>query len=486
MSTNLLKLFKGSLVYSLSGLAGRFIGVFLVPVYTRIFSPDQYGVIDLISTFIVFLNILLILGLDSAVGRYYVDTENKGDKKLTASTTLYSILAFSIVVVLLLILFSNKISILLFDTPVYSTILTVALASVPFSILFASFQNLLKWNYQPGLFAITSVGCLLIQASFVIYFVVFLKLGILGIYVGSLVTFIIFSGVGFWLTRSSYTLNFSSRRLKELLYFGVPLIPLSLAHYIMTYSDRYFLNHFSGLHEVGLYGIGYKLASLISILLLGFQHAWGPFVYSTYKNKNAKQVFSKTFDYVSIAICLGILALSLFSKEILLFFTTQEYIEAYKVVPLIMASIATYTLGGYFSVGIGIAKKNIHRAWSGGVAALTNLVLNYLLIPPLGMIGAATATIISFLVLGGILTLISQRYYYIEYKFGVNFIMYFLTALIILIAYKFLPSGLTFESISLKCCLLLVFIVVPFSLRLVGEKELRYVGNIFVKVREPI
>lgn len=479
MSTNLLKLFKGSLVYSLGGLAGRFIGVFLVPVYTRVFSPDQYGVIDLISTFIVFLNMLLILGLDSAVGRYYVDTENKEDRKLTASTTLYCILAFSIVVVLLLILFSNKISILLFDTPVYSTILAVALASVPFSILFASFQNLLKWNFQPGLFASTSVGCLLVQASFVIYFVVFLKLGILGIYVGSLVTFIIFSGIGFWLTKSNYSIMFSYGRLKQLLYFGAPLIPLSLAHYIMTYSDRYFLKHFSGLHEVGLYGVGYKLASLISILLLGFQHAWGPFVYSTYKNNDAKQMFSKTFDFVSIAVCFAILLFSLFSKEILMVFTTQIYVEAYKVVPLIMASIAIYTLGGYFSVGIGIAKKNIHRAWSGGVAALANLVLNYLLIPSMGMIGAAIATLLSFLILGIISMVISQRYYRIEYKFRQNFAMYLAVSLIIIVAGKYISSDLTFDSISMKFCLLIGFTIVPISLRLVGRKELKYLERIF-------
>ena len=472
------ELLKSSLIYSLSGFTRRFIGICLIPVYTRIFSPDQFGVIDLIATATTFLNLFLILGLDSAVGRYYVDAESDQEKRVTASTSLFYLTAFSTLVILLLIAFSKEASVLILGTPVYSLYLTVALLAIPFSVLFSSFQNLLKWRFQPVAVAATSIGSLLLQASLTIYLVVFLGVGIIGIYIAWLVTTIIFSAIGFCLTRSSYSLSFSSRRLKELLFFGVPYVPLSLAHYIMTYSDRYFLRYFSGLNEVGLYGVAYRLASVIGLLLLGFQNAWGPFVYSTYKDKGAKRVFLKTYDYVSVVVCFVFLALSLFAKEILMVFTTRDYVEAYKVVPFIAASIVAYTLGGYFAIGIGIAKKSIHMAWGGGVAALVNLGLNFILIPPLGMIGAAIATVISFLVLGVVIMHISQRYYRVEYKFKANFAMYLIAATIIIIAYKLLPSGLRFESIFLKLGLLTVFLVVPFVLGLVSLKEIGYIGNV--------
>jgi len=479
----LLALFKNSLIYSLSGFTGMFIGIFLVPVYTRVFSPDQYGVIDLIATLTALLNLFLTLGLDSAVGRYYVDVEEHRDKELTASTALFFLVIFSSIVILSLVYFSEEVSALLFGDSTYSIFLAVALAAIPFTVLFTSFQNLLKFRFQPIAFALTSIGSLLLQASLTIYLVVFLRLGIIGIYIASLLTFVIFSGTGFWLTRSSYSLVFSYGKLKELLHFGAPLVPLSLAHYIMTYSDRYFLRYFSGLHEVGLYGVGYRLASVVGLLVLGFQNAWGPFVYSTYKDKNAKRMFSKTYDYVSIVACLAVLGLSIFAKEILLILTTPDYIEAYKVIPFIAASIVAYTFGGYFAFGIGIAKKNIHRAWGGAVAALVNLGLNYLLIPALGMIGAAMATMISFLLVGVLLMYISQRYYRVEYRFRQNLAMYFIGALIILVVHRFLPSGLTFESIGLKLGLLVGFSVVPFLLRLVGSNEIGYVKKILLRPR---
>lgn len=477
MLSRLVGLFRNSLIYSLSGFAGMFISVFLVPVFTRIFTPDQYGIIDLIATIVALLNLTLILGLDSAVGRYYADTEDDRDRRLTASTGLFYLVCFSSTVVLVLILISKQISSLVFDDPSYSTLVSIALATLPFAVVFSSCQNLLRFRFQPIGFALVSMGLLLLQISLIIYFVVFLRAGIFGIYAGSLVAFAIFSAIGLWLTRSSYALVFSYTRLKELLYFGTPLVPLSLAHYVMTYSDRYFLRYFSGLNEVGLYGVGYRLASVMGLVVFGFQSAWGPFVYSAYREEGAREMFSRIYDYASIAVCFGILFLSLFAREILAVFTTQDYLEAYKVVPFIAASIVAYTFGGYFSVGIGIAKKNIHRAWAGGVAAMVNLGLNYLFIPPLGMVGAALATILSFLLLGCILMNISQRYYYVQYRFRANFAMYTAAAILVFIGVKFLPGVGTVWDMVLKVCLLAGFLLVPFLLKLVGSREMLYLRN---------
>ena len=189
-------------------------------------------------------------------------------------------------------------------------------------------------------------------------------------------------------------------------------------------------------------------------------------------------MFANIYNYVSTILSFGVVFLSLFAKEILMVFTTQAYVEAYKVVPFISASIVAYTLGGYFTIGIGIAKKNIHRAWGGTTAALINLGLNYLLIPPLGMIGAAIAAIISFLVLAVILMHISQRYYRVEYRFKANFIMYFIAALVIFFAYSFFPSGLTLNSIGLKVVLLMGFSMVPFLLKLIDPKEIGNIGKL--------
>ncbi|MDD1758934.1 MAG: oligosaccharide flippase family protein, partial [Methanotrichaceae archaeon] len=109
----------------MGGFAGNFIGIFLVPIYTRIFSPDDYGIIDLISTVTIFLNLFLILGVDSATGRYYVDATGDDDRKLTASTGLYYLIAFTFFSVSLLICFSKEITAIIFGDSANSLFLTV-------------------------------------------------------------------------------------------------------------------------------------------------------------------------------------------------------------------------------------------------------------------------------------------------------------------------------------------------------------------------
>jgi O-antigen/teichoic acid export membrane protein len=357
------------------------------------------------------------------------------------------------------------------------------MVGIPFMLIFSFCQGLLKFRFQAMTYVVTAIGCETLQISLTIYLLVISKAGLLGIYVANLMTFIIFSIIGLWLTRWNYSPIFSLRRLKKLLDFGVPLVPLSLAHYIMTYSGRYFLRYFSDLHEVGLYAVGYRLASVMSLLVFGFQNAWGPFVYATYRDRDAKEIFSRTYDYVSIVICVAILLLSLFAEEILLIFTTEQYREAYKVVPLIGGSIVAYTFGAYFAVGIGIAKKNIHMTWAGSVAAIINLGLNYALIPPLGMVGAAMATIISFLLLGAILMTVSQKYYPIRYRLKSNVAMYVIVSSIILFTYAFIPSDLSFRSVSLKLSCFSVFLTVPFLLKLVGLREVKFLKDAFVSLR---
>jgi O-antigen/teichoic acid export membrane protein len=473
MAINLSNLLQNSLIYSLGGLAGTAVGVLLVPLYTRVFSPSQYGVIDLTTTVTTFLSIALMLGFDSAVGRYYADALDEQDRKLTASTGLFFLTSLAAVSLLPISLFSQQLAKLIFGDSAYGGLLLVAAAFTFFNVLLSSFQTLLKFRFQPIAFAAVSIGTLLLQVGLTLYLVVFCRAGIIGVYTARLVATAVFSVVGFWLTRSSYCVRFSFVRLRGLLAFGVPLIPLSISYYVMMYASRYFLKAFHGLHDVGVYGIGYNVASLIGLVVVGFQHAWGPFVYSTYKEERAKSSFSKAYDYASVAVSLAVVALSLFATEILAIFTTSEYAEAYKAIPFIAASIAAYTLGGYFSVGIGIAKRNIHRAWGGLLAASVNLGLSYALVPSLGIVGGGVATLTSFIVQGVILMSVSQRCYRVEYRFRRNVAMYFVTGLLVLLGYRLFRSNLTPINVLLKLTMLGGFAVVPFLLGLVSVSDLK-------------
>jgi len=474
MITKLTRLLKESALYSLTAIASPLIGIILVPIYTRVFSPDEYGIIELVATVTALLTILLIAGLENGIGRYYVDTVSHDDKRKIATTGIAYLALTALTLITILMAFSNKLASLLFQSGDYSKVLLLALACVPFMVMVASFTNLLRFRLQPLRAVVLALGTLLLQTALIIIFVVILNMGIIGIYIAMLITQLVFTLVGFFLTYDSYALVFSWARLKLILSFGLPYLLLSFCYFIMTNSDRYFLNYYHGLAEVGIYGIGYKVASVIGVAVIGFQLAWGPFIYSTYKDEDAKRTFARVFNYVSVAACILVLGLSLFSREILYIFATSQYFEAYKVVPFICAALVIYTLGGYFSVGVGIAKKTIHVAWTGMVAALVNLLLNWLLIPRFGMQGAAVSVVFSFLILAVLLMIMSQRLFKVPYQFGTNVIMYFITAAIIAVAYLFIMNDITWTNAGIKVLLLVVFLAVPFILKLLGIAEMKH------------
>lgn len=484
MLSKLRDLLKNSALYSFSALASGFIGIILVPIYTRFFLPDQYGIIDIISISTALLALFVVAGIDNGIARFFIDAESPNDRNLTASTGVFYLAAVSLAVTVILIPFSSLLSKLILGSSEYGLYLLVGLAVIPFTLLSSMFTSLLRCRFQAVRAALVSVGILLVQVVMTILLVVLLHIGILGVFIAILITNFIFSGIGFWLTRNNYSRVFSLKKLKQMFYFGLPYLMLALCYYIMSYSNRYFLTYYSGLDAVGLYGIGYRLASVISIITAGFQFAWGPFYYSTYRDDDAKRTFAKVFDYASTVICIGILFLSLFSRELLRIFTTESYLGAYKVVPLISGSLAVYTMGCYFAIGIGITKKTMHMAWTSIIAAICNILLNIALIPSLGIVGAALSTIISFAIMGILLMTISQKLYKVPYRFASNLIMYFITAFIIFIAYRFFFGEMSWTNIIIKASLIIGFLAAPFILNQVGRPEMKYIGSLVTGIRK--
>lgn len=434
-ASRIMKFLKDSVTYAVSGAATTFIGVVMVPIYTRMFAPAEYGALDLISSLIALLILFLLLGQPSAVGRFYVDAADAGDAKVSASTSGSFLMLTSLATAAIILIFYKGLAQLLHGTQDYASAVALAICAAPFMVQFRFLQNLLKWRQEPVRYAGLSIASLVIGLSVTIYLVVIAKLGITGVFAATLVNSILFCCLGLFMVRTSLALTFSWSRLRELMAFGVPMIALSLSYYFLTFSSRYIIRYYLDLDEVGMYAIGVRVASVLALLLNGFQMAMGPFVYSHYQDEKSRETFSKTFDYVSVATVMSVTALSLFGADIVAKFATQDYLPGHKVVPLLASGTAAYGLGAYFSFGIGISKKTVHKAWTGIVAAVLNVALSLLLVPVMGIHGAALATFCSFLVLAVLQMWRSQKLWHVPYRFWRNFIMYGVAAAAILFTY---------------------------------------------------
>jgi O-antigen/teichoic acid export membrane protein len=410
------RLLKDASLYSISSLLARGFSLITVPIYTRILSPADYGALDLLSYTAVLVGLVMGAALDQAVARFYIDEKDDLEKKRIATTVLiYNIFVFAALIPLVKPLASQLAHRWLDDQVDETTVVLVFIYIWVFAIYYIA-NNQLKYLFLSKQYALCSIGSTALGIVLSLAFVAYFKWGVFGIFLGQLIAVGLVAVLALYYARESYALVFHWGSLKRMLVYSLPLVPGTLAFYLMQYVDRYAINQISGLHEVGLYGIGARLASLVNLFLMGFQGAWDPVVMKSFREKDAPEKFKVVFSYYLFVVLAILVGLSLFGREILLLLTTKTFSEGFVVVPLLVLAAILASIGQYFTYGIQIAQKSHYRLFLNVAALLLNVALNYLLIPRLGIIGAALATVLSFVFLTVVGIWLSQKHYYVSYK----------------------------------------------------------------------
>ena len=410
------RLVRDASVYSISSVLARGFSLITVPIFTRILSPTDYGALDLLSYFSVLIPLVSGAALDQAVARFYLSSDDEIEKKRIASTVLF----YTIFILLIFLPVARPAASFMANTwldgQVTDQTVLLVFAFTWTQSVFNIVCNQLKYTFLSKKFAICNIGNIIVSTALSFSFVVFLKLGVFGVFLGQTLGQMLFVVLSFYYARQSYALVFHWHTLRRMLRYSLPLVPGAVAFYAMQYVDRYALNELRGLEDVGIYGIGARLASLVNLFLMGFHSAWNPTVMKHYKDKDGPNRFKMVFSYF-LFVTLGILlGLSLFSKEILLLFTTPTFSQGYVVVPLLVLAAILASIGGYFTYGIQIAQKSSYRLILNVSVLFFNIILNVLLIPRMGVIGAALSTMLSFLILAIMGIIISQRLYFVPYE----------------------------------------------------------------------
>lgn len=419
MLNQLLKLSWHSIIYGFGVVVSQVVGFFLIPVYTRYLTPSDYGTLEIFTTTSSILSIIFVMGLSSALFRSYFLHDDPEKKKAVVSTAFVYLSLTSAILSLLLIALASNFSHILFHSTEYTLYFRLIFISLFCDVGVVITLSVFRAREEPIRYALVTVARLLISISLNIVFVVVLHKGVLGILEANLITsgslYVILLGT--IIRRAGF--NFSSEELKRMLAFGLPLVPAGLGSWILTLSDRYFLQFMSTSSELGLYSLGYKLGLVVNALVVGpFITAWSPFAFAVWKEKNAKQIYSRVFTYFFLVTMFIALVLSCLSNEVLGLMATPAFHGAYKVIPLIALSYVIYGSYEVLSVGIGLMAKTKYSALIVAIAAIVNLGLNYLLIPDFGMMGAAGATLASYLLLAISSYLVSRRFYTVDYDWG--------------------------------------------------------------------
>ncbi len=430
------KLFKESLVYGLSRYIGKFIGVFLLPLYTAVLQPSDYGILDLLGTISLVSSFLIIAGTDTAFGYYFYRKEFENEKRLIISTALWIRLTFSSVVFIIILAGSSLISQILFGTDNRLFIIITGV-TIGFNSIYFLFLELMRFEFRPWLYTIVSSSSIVLNILLTIYFVLIIKQGVFGAIVAGSIAYAVSAAAGVIYILKRYGFGFSFDWFKKIVKYGYPLIGTGIAVWILTSTDRYFLAHFSDLSAVGIYAVGIKIAALMGMIAGAFQMAWGPFSMEIQYEPNAKRIYASIFFLFALLGVLGIFLVSMFSIDILKVFTQPSYYSAKAVIPFLCLS--TVLSSAYFLVvlGMNLTKKLEHTIWITFTAAGVNLILNYLLTPKIGAIGAAFSIMTANFLIVVLTFRTSQRYYRVRFDYLKIIILAVPAAIIIASSYYF-------------------------------------------------
>jgi O-antigen/teichoic acid export membrane protein len=449
------KLFKSIFLYGLASSLGKFIGLFLLPMYVRVFPPAQYGIIDLIQTSITIISIFGMLLLESAIQRFYFELKDDLLRRQYISTAFWTISFFSLLLLLFVSFFSKEISYLLFKDIQYYNSISLAAITIPLSNLFVFSSVIIRFMNKPIIYMVNVLTQILLTITFSIYFVIHLKLGIVGVFYGQVLGLIIALMLSGYYLRYTIKLYWSRTIIRKMFAFSIPIFPAAIGSIGNSYFNRFIMLGYLSLADIGLFTIAAKLTSGFNLIESAVNLAWYPFFYEQLEsNKEHKIIFRKISKYLTITIFGLISIFVLYTKDFLILLTTKNY---YKAMPImsILALVSGLTISKItIDLGTLISKKTIYDTYAYLGSAVINIISLFILVPLVGLIGVPISLLVGSFTLLVISWTMSEKLYYIGFK-KLPFALSFLGALSIALFTIFvelnlaMKIGITIESLLL-------------------------------------
>lgn len=413
---------KDTIVYGIGGILAQSISFFTIPVFTRVFIPSEYGVIEMIVAVNSFLAAVIVMGMDSAQSMFFF--KHKEDGKQAQSTIISAILqwrlVFGALVVIVTTLATPLLSSFFFDSKLTWEYFAISFSSILFVQVLNQSADVMRLLYRPwGYITITLLQSVL-SAGLILLFVVVFEKGILGYLTGSMLSAFIVAIFGCFKIRSY--LNFSKIHIDwwpKLLRFGFPLLPAGLAMYFMNTSDRWFINYYHGEEALGLFSIGAKFALVMALVVETFRKAWWPIAMDSMYTENGQAVFRLIGRlYIGLG-SVAILSLTIISPWLVQFMTGPKFHSAWPIVGVMSWQSLFYGFFLIASIGIWKAEKTYLNLYLMGGAAIIGVLLNWALVPKFGAMGSAVANVLTYIVWIASSLILSERYWKVSFNIGI-------------------------------------------------------------------
>ncbi len=417
-------LLKNSLIYGLSDILLKLIGFFLVPIYTRAMSPEQYGLVGYANAVSQILVPLLGLGVVNCLPMLYYSYSEDERKRLISSAINFVVL-FGLVISGFFLLFTPP----LFEK-IAPDVLFAPYVVIAFWVSFLTGLNFLPlgvFNIQgrPLPYLLFSMGLAMTNVAASILFVIGLKMGALGVLYALLISGIFGFVATLFVLRKDYVPVIDRKLLKVLLVMSLPVLPHLVSGALNKFADRFFLASMSTMSTTGMYSLALVLVSPVLVVMGAVFSALNPMFYkrAAEGDTNLARDWGRLATAYFWVGAMAVLGVSLFAKETLAFFAPGSYSEAVDLMPVL--AVAQMILGLYWilSPSIGYTKKTWVYSFSSFVAIFFGVSSNVYLIPIYGAFGAAVSTVISAFSQFIVFFIFAQKYYFVRYDYNYLFVI---------------------------------------------------------------
>ena len=398
--------------FSVGPIVSAFLGFITVPLVTYFISTEEYGRCSMFTLAQSAAAMLIYLGLDQAFVREYHSFSDRIDRLM--ANVIRIPLCMVLLIDIVLLCMPSRISVILFDTPDEHLAVYLLALMLP-CMVFENF-GLLKIRMEERGLQYSCFVILLKALTLVFTVLLFLsyeksfRSAIYAIAAAEIVT-----GLALLLVTMRHvpllTEPVDRALVGRILRFGLPLLPASMLGWALTSMDKVMLRAMCSYSELGLYSAAYKIVNVLGVVQSCFTLYWVPLAFRWYGEKKDNRYFSAANEIVACimcAMCFGVLL----CKDLVALILGTNFARAVYIFPFIMLYPIMYTMSETTAVGISFARKTGYNILISSISAGTNIILNYLLIPDLGGVGAAIATGVSYIVFFWGRTLVSRKKWY--------------------------------------------------------------------------
>jgi O-antigen/teichoic acid export membrane protein len=477
------RLASHALVYGLGSMASQALNFVLLPLYTRVLEPEEYGVLALIASSGAVVALVGALGIHSGLTRIFFLYEGEEARGRVAATALAFGTLASAATLVALELAAPLLAPRLFE--VADSVLYWRYAAAIYSLgaLRTVAMVVLQVHQRPRAYVACNLTGLAVSLTLTIVLVALAGRGVRGVLEGQLagttVELLLATAAGARHLRPSL----AWKPLREMLAFALPLVPTNLAGLGIGVADRFMLKTYAGLGEVGLYALGYRLGSVLEVVFVHpFAVAWPPFMFSVQKDAGHRELYARVLEYFAIGGAFLVLGASLFAPDLLRVMSAPAYRGAEAVVFWIAAGFLVRGMTFITIAGVHIERKSHYAAYVYTAGFALDLALLAVLVPRYGALGAAAAVLLTYTAITIGIWQLSQRVYPVPYRpLRVAAILGVAAALYL--ASRGLPAEPALAIAAAKAGILAAFAPVLLALRLIGRDDLARVRDLAASFR---